>query len=86
MSVGKNYPGMDTTVITSKGTTTIPQRIRQQSGAYPGSRLSWDFKDGVIQAIVRSDEPNQLQQRIRRLAGAWDGGVSGEQLLQRTRP
>jgi hypothetical protein len=49
-------------------------------------KLSWSFTNGVIQAVVQSGESNRLQQRIRRLAGAWDGQISGAALLRRTRP
>jgi bifunctional DNA-binding transcriptional regulator/antitoxin component of YhaV-PrlF toxin-antitoxin module len=77
---------MATTVITSKGTTTIPQQIREQAGALPGTRVEWSFSDGVIRGVVQSGGPNTLQRRIRQLAGAWDGHVSGAELLRRTRP
>lgn len=77
---------MATTVITSKGTTTIPQSIREQAGALPGARVEWSFSEGVIRGIVQVDGSNRLQRRIRQLAGTWDGHVSGAELLRRTRP
>ena len=38
------------TVLTSKGTTSIPAAIRQAAGLFPGSRIAWDFAGGEIRA------------------------------------
>ena len=40
------------TVLTSKGTTSIPAAIRQAAGLFPGSR-AWDFEGGEIRARRR---------------------------------
>ena len=38
---------MKTTVITSKGTTTIPKEVRDSLGLVPGSSINFTVKDGV---------------------------------------
>ena len=41
------------TVLTSKGTTSIPVAIRQAAGLFPGSRIARDFEGGEIRARRR---------------------------------
>jgi len=41
------------TVLTSRGTTSIPKAIRQAAGLFPGSRIAWDFEGGEIRARRR---------------------------------
>ena len=48
-----------TSKLTSKGQTTIPQEIRQQIGAEPGTRLAWHLMpDGGL--IVRAKNKSVL--------------------------
>ncbi len=74
------------TKVTSKGTTTIPEELRKRAGIYPGSVLTWEFRDKGVFARPRTDAPNALQRHIRTRAGAWKGKISGVELLKRTRP
>ncbi len=74
------------TVLTSKGTTTIPLEIRRQLGLVTGSRLVWQVRNGLIEARPSHQERNAMQAHILARAGKWDGYVSGEELLKRTRP
>jgi AbrB family looped-hinge helix DNA binding protein len=77
---------MANTVVTEKGTTTIPQEIRRKLGIAPGTVLEWSVRGDAIEARKRPGVLNELQRRIRERAGSWDGQVSGKELLRRTRP
>ena len=75
------------TVVTSKGTSTIPQDIRNQAGIGPGTVICWSIREGGV--IVVQKKPgalNEAQRHIRARAGTWDGKISGAELLRRTRP
>lgn len=77
---------MSNTVVTEKGTTTIPQEIRRALGIAPGTVLEWSVRGDAIEARKKPGVLNELQRRIRERAGSWDGRVSGKELLRRTRP
>ena len=77
---------MDDTVVTEKGTTTIPAAIRRVLGIAPGTVLKWSMHGDVIEARKKAGVLNVFQRHIRERAGTWDGKVSGEELLRRTRP
>ena len=77
---------MKATKVTMKGSTTIPWKIRRAAGVTTGSWLEWNWRNGVIEARPRHDQANALQRRITARAGTWDGYLSGEALLKRTRP
>lgn len=49
---------MKTTVITSKGTTTIPKEVRDSLGLVPGSSVNFTVKNGVayIKRALTLDE------------------------------
>ncbi len=77
---------MSDTVVTEKGTTTIPQEIRRALGIAPGTVLEWSVRGDAIEARKKPGALNELQRRIRERAGSWDGQISGKELLRRTRP
>jgi len=77
---------MNDTIVTIKGTTTIPLSIRRQLGIEAGTQLSWSTRDGVIEARKTSGALNAIQRHIRDRAGTWDGTLSASQLLKKTRP
>lgn len=77
---------MADTVVTGKGTTTIPQEIRRALGIAPGTVLEWSVRGDAIEARKKPGILNEVQRRIRERAGSWDGHVSGKELLRRTRP
>jgi hypothetical protein len=89
---GKKMPGMILTVkardtiLTSKGTTSIPAAIRQAAGLFPGSRIAWEYEKGEIRARRREGGTSKAQAHIRKYAGTWEGHYSGAELLRRTRP
>lgn len=39
---------MNSTIVTLKGTTTIPKEIRDILGIKPGSRINFDISDGEV--------------------------------------
>ena len=74
------------TILTSKGTTSIPAAIRQAAGLFPGSGIAWEFEGGEIRARRREGGNSKSQTHIRKYAGTWQGHCSGAELLRRTRP
>ena len=74
------------TVVTRKGTTTIPESLRKRARISPGTILAWEFRDDGVFARPKAGFPNALQRHIRARAGAWKRKISGVELLQRTRP
>ncbi len=77
---------MSDTIVTEKGTTTIPNAIRRALGIAPGTVLEWSLRGHVIEARKKSGVLNEFQRHIRHRAGSWDGKISGQELLRRTRP
>ena len=77
---------MTETIVTEKGTTTIPNTIRRALGIAPGTVLEWSLQGDVIEARKKAGVLNQVQRHIRERAGSWDGKISGKELLRRTRP
>ena len=77
---------MTETIVTEKGTTTIPNAIRRALGIATGTVLEWSVQGGVIEARKKPGVLNEIQKHIRERAGSWDGKVSGKELLRRTRP
>jgi bifunctional DNA-binding transcriptional regulator/antitoxin component of YhaV-PrlF toxin-antitoxin module len=74
------------TIVTDKGTTTIPNTIRRALGIAPGTVLEWSVQGDVIEARKKPGVLNEFQKHIRQRAGSWDGKISGQELLRRTRP
>lgn len=64
----------------------IPQEIRRALGIAPGTVLEWSMRGDAIEARKKPGVLNELQKRIRERAGSWDGEISGNDLLRRTRP
>lgn len=77
---------MPETVVTVKGTTTIPNEIRRALGIVPGVILEWSVEGGALRARKKAGVLNDVQTHIRERAGSWDGKISGRELLRRTRP
>ena len=77
---------MTETVVTEKGTTTIPNGIRRALGIAPGTILQWSIHGRTIEARKKAGVLNEFQRHIRARAGSWDGKISGKELLRRTRP
>jgi hypothetical protein len=65
------------TVLTSRGTTSIPKAIRQAAGLFPGSRIAWDFEGGEIRARRREGRTGKAQTHIQKYAGTWRGALCG---------
>jgi len=77
----------DETVVTSKGTSTIPLEIRKRAGIATGTIIQWRLDPGgLIVVRKKAGEPNEAQRHVRARAGRWDGRISGAELLRRTRP
>ena len=63
------------TILTSKGTTSIPAAIRQAAGLFPGSRIAWEFEGGEIRARRREGVDTKAQPHARKYAGTRQGIV-----------
>lgn len=74
------------TIMTSKGTTTIPLALRRKAGLLPGCEIEWSYNQGKLTATKSQGRTNALQKSIQRMAGTWKGAISGKELLKRTRP
>jgi bifunctional DNA-binding transcriptional regulator/antitoxin component of YhaV-PrlF toxin-antitoxin module len=74
-----------TTILTVKGTTTIPLPLRKRAGLQPGCEIEWDYQGGKLTARKVEGRRNALQASIQRMAGSWKGAISGKDLLKRTR-
>ncbi|MEI7728890.1 MAG: AbrB/MazE/SpoVT family DNA-binding domain-containing protein [Verrucomicrobiota bacterium] len=75
------------TTLTSKGTTTIPQEIRDKLNLLPGTTLVWSLDKGcaVVGRAPNKNNLNSMQQRLAARAGTWSGKISGTDLLKQTR-
>jgi bifunctional DNA-binding transcriptional regulator/antitoxin component of YhaV-PrlF toxin-antitoxin module len=74
------------TIVTTKGTTTIPEALRKDAGIVPGTVLAWELREDGIFARRKAGGFNSMQKHIRSRAGTWKGKLSGVELLKRTRP
>jgi bifunctional DNA-binding transcriptional regulator/antitoxin component of YhaV-PrlF toxin-antitoxin module len=74
------------TIVTTKGTTTIPEALRKDAGIVPGTVLAWELREDGIFARRKAGGLNSMQKHIRSRAGTWKGKLSGVELLKRTRP
>ena len=70
------------TIVTTKGTTTIPEPCRKELGISTGTIISWEVRDGKLIGVKRPNVENALQAHIRRYSGAWKGA---SKVLRRTR-
>ncbi len=70
------------TIVTTKGTTTIPESCRKELGISTGTVMSWEVQGGKLVGVKRADAENALQAHIRRYSGAWKGA---SKVLKRTR-
>lgn len=70
------------TIVTTKGTTTIPEPCRKELGISTGTIISWEVQSGKLVGVKRADAENALQAHIRRYSGVWKGA---SKVLQRTR-
>jgi len=73
------------TIVTSKGTTTIPEALRKSAGIAPGTVLAWELRGDGVFARRKTSALNSHQKHIHSRAGTWDGKLSGAELLKRTR-
>lgn len=74
------------TKVTSKGTTTIPEDLRQLAGITSGTILTWEYRNHGVFARPKGGAANAMQRHIHARAGAWKGKISGVKLLKRIRP
>jgi bifunctional DNA-binding transcriptional regulator/antitoxin component of YhaV-PrlF toxin-antitoxin module len=70
------------TVVTTKGTTTIPERYRKELGISTGTVISWELQGEKLVGIKKEGAENALQAHIRKYSGTWKGA---SKVLNRTR-
>jgi len=73
------------TLVTSKGTTTIPLPIREALAIQPGARIEWTVDKEGLHGKVCKSSLNDAQRHVLKFAGRWDGKISGAETLKRTR-
>ena len=66
------------TTMTSKGQVTIPKRLRDAAGLKPGSRVSFEFRDGNI-LLKRESKP--AKSRFARMRGTLKSDLSTDQIM-----
>jgi AbrB family looped-hinge helix DNA binding protein len=73
--------------ITSKGQVTIPVKIREKAGLWPGTEVDFEL-DGQTVRIVRAKVlkgETRGQEIVRRLRGSATGGMSTDEIMALTR-
>lgn len=70
------------TIVTTKGTTTIPEPYRKELGISTGTIMSWEIQGGRLVGIKKAGAENALQSHIRKYSGTWKGA---SKVLKRTR-
>ena len=70
------------TIVTTKGTTTIPEPYRKELGISTGTIISWEVRGGKLVGVKRAGVENALQAHIRKYSGAWKGA---SKVLRKTR-
>ena len=71
------------TVVTTKGTTRIPDAFRKELSLRSGSVITWSVQGGRLVGIKQAQGLNTMQQHIRKYSGSWKG-IS--KVLKKTRP
>ena len=71
--------------ITTKGQVTIPKHLRRKLGLFPGTEVRFEEGDGV--AVIRSTMTKKelIEERIRRVTGTADQGLSTDEIMRLTR-
>ena len=64
------------TIVTTKGTTTIPEPYRKELGISTGTVISWEVQGSKLVGMKKAGAENALQAHIRRYSGAWKGASS----------
>jgi bifunctional DNA-binding transcriptional regulator/antitoxin component of YhaV-PrlF toxin-antitoxin module len=70
------------TIVTTKGTTTIPEPYRKELGISTGTIMSWELQGGKLVGVKKAGAENALQAHIRKYSGAWKGA---SKVLSKTR-
>lgn len=70
------------TIVTTKGTTTIPEPYRRELGISTGTVISWELQGEKLVGVKKRGPENALQAHIRKYSGAWKGA---SKVLKRTR-
>jgi bifunctional DNA-binding transcriptional regulator/antitoxin component of YhaV-PrlF toxin-antitoxin module len=70
------------TIVTTKGTTTIPQPYRKELGISSGTIISWQVQAGKLVGVKKPGAGNALQAHIHKYSGVWKGA---SKVLRKTR-
>lgn len=66
------------TTMTSKGQVTVPKRIRDAAGLKPGSRVSFEYRDGNV---VLKRESKRVKSRFAKMRGTLKSDLSTDQIM-----
>ena len=71
--------------ITTKGQVTIPQRFRRSLGLLPGTEVRFEEADGCVVIRPAQSKRELIEERIRRVRGTADQGLSTDDVMRLTR-
>ena len=71
--------------ITSKGQVTIPQRLRLKFGLLPNTEVVFEETADCVAIRPRTSKRAQIEERLRRMRGVADGGLSTDEVMRLTR-
>ena len=71
--------------ITSKGQVTIPQRLRLKFGLLPNTEVVFEEATDGVAIRPKMSKRAQIEERIRRVRGVADGGLSTDEVMRLTR-
>jgi hypothetical protein len=77
-----------TTTLTIRLPSTLARQLKAKTRAAKTnpSAVLREAAENYVASSKAGPEPNALQKHIAKYAGRWDGDISGEELLRRTRP
>ena len=71
--------------ITSKGQVTVPQRLRLKFGLLPDTEVVFEEAADGVAIRPKLSKRAQIEERIPRVRGVADGGLSTDEVMRLTR-
>ena len=71
--------------IAGKGQVTIPRRLRLKFGLLPNTEVVFQEAADCVAIRPKMSKRAQIEERIRRVRGVADGGLSTDEVMRLTR-
>lgn len=71
--------------INSKGQVTIPRRLRSKFGLLPNTEVVFEETADCVAIRPKMSKRTQIEERLRRVRGVADGGLSTNEVMRLTR-